>query len=357
MNRIRIKETAKNLLKKNHWLCVGVGLIVSFLGTINVDFTSNSDAYSEIFNNLGLSDILNGNFNEIYDEAEILAANTDPLTELLLLTISLIITAVLTVFVGNQVLVGARRFFLKYRRNHPVEVGEIFKSYTDKTFLNVAKVTFIRDLSVFLWTMLCVIPGIIKAFEYAAVEYILAVNPTMEYTKALNLSKKIMNGHKMELFELQISFLGWHILSLFTCGLLGIFYVQPYQLIAEAEFFAYVREIAIFNGVISYNDIPDYEEYNPQPPVYQGFVPNGTFYGQPANVDYTPVQPTENAFAPAQPVEPITSVSDIQTAPPAEASVDSPTDEPVVQEVAEIEAVAETTDNTVPPEENDSQTE
>ena len=348
MNRIRIKETAKDLLKKNHWLCVGVMLIVSLLGgavtgvSTSFNFTTNTNTGDPAFWQGGFEDEAMLPFILIF---------------LVIFILALISGFAIKAFVGSQVKVGSCRFFLKYRKNHPVEIGELFKSYTDKTFINVAKVSIIKDLSIFLWTMLCIIPGIIKTYEYAAVDYILSVNPSMDYKRAFELSRKIMQGHKLELFELYISFLGWHILSVFTCGLLSILYISPYMAIAEAEFFAYVREIAIFNGVISYNDIPDYEEYNPQPPVYQGFVPNGNFYGQPANVDYTPVQPTENAFAPAQPVEPIISVSDTQTAPPAEASVDAPADEPVVQEVAEIEAVAETTDNTVPPEENDSQTE
>lgn len=352
MNRVQIKETAKNLLKKNHWLCVGVGLIVSLLGYINVDFTGNGDAYSEIFSNLGLSDILNGNLNKIIEEAENFSTNTNPLTELMLLTVSIIITAVLTVFVGNQILVGARRFFLKYRKNHPVEVGELFKSYTDKTFLNVAKVTFIKDLSVFLWSLLCIVPGIIKAYEYAAVEYILAVNPTMEYTRALDLSKKVMNGHKMELFELQFSFLGWHILSLFTCGLLNILYIQPYLLIAEAEFFSYVREIAIFNGIISYNDIPDYEQFNSQPFAYQNSPPAGNYYyNQPTNPMYTTSQPTTytTPIQPAQyttPVQPPQNISPAQPVAtpsynPVATQVTAPAQEQLTQKSAEAEPITE----------------
>ena len=307
MNRVQIKETAKNLLKKNHWLCVGAGLIVSFLGYISIDLSSSGNSYSKLLGNSGLSDILNGDLHEIFSEFSTTTANTDPLTELLLMIISIVISVVLTVFVGNQILVGARRFFLKYRKNHPVEIGEIFKSYTDKTYLNVAKVTFIKDISIFGWTLLCIVPGVIKSYEYAAVEYILAVNPTMEYSKALNLSSRIMNGHKLELFELHISFIGWQILSLFTCNLLSFLYVQPYMLITDAEFFAYVRELAIFNGVISYNDIPDYEQYNPQPPMYQGFAPNGYYYNQPCASVYTPPQPAEPVFTPAEAMDKTTA--------------------------------------------------
>lgn len=351
MDRVKIKETAKNLLKKNHWLCVGVMLIVSLLGgavsgvSTSFNFTTNTNS-----TNTGDPAFWQGGFE---DEATLPFI----LIFLVVFILALISGFAIKAFVGSQVKVGSCRFFLKYRKNHPVEVGELFKSYTDKTFINVAKVSIIKDLSIFLWTMLCIIPGIIKTYEYAAVDYILSVNPSMDYKRALELSRKIMQGHKLELFELYISFLGWHILSIFTCGLLSILYVAPYMAIAEAEFFAYVREIAIFNGVISYNDIPDYEEYNPQPPVYQGFVPNGNFYGQPVNVDYTPVQPTENGFAPTQPVEPIPNGADVQPDAPVEASVDTPIEKPV-QEITGIEAVTtETTEEAVTPEESNTQTE
>ena len=213
-------------------------------------------------------------------------------------------------------------YFLKYRKNHPVEIGEIFKCYSDKTFLNIAKVTFIKDIQIFLWSLLCVIPGIIKMYEYYAVPYILAVNPTMDYKRALDLSKKIMNGHKLELFELGISFMGWYLLSAFTCGILAIVYVSPYYLIAETEFFAYVRENAIFNGIISPDDIPDYNEYVPQN-MYGYGAPNGNYYQQPTQ-NYNPTQPTPNyGYAPFNPVQPVETPNTPVDEPVA------PVDEPV----------------------------
>ncbi len=323
MDRVKIKETAKELLKKNHWLCVGVTLIVTLLGSINLDFSSSVD-YSQVIEDIPYS----YSFSSIIDS--ILAQSETESLPLMLLSFALGI--LITVFIKNQVSVGSCRFFLKYRKNQPTDVGEIFQSYRDKTFINVAKATFIRDLYIFLWSMLCFIPGIIKTYEYAAVNYILAVNPTIEYSRALDLSKRIMNGHKIELFELQISFLGWHILSLFTCGLLSIFYVNPYYTIAEAEFFAYVRELAIFNGVIAYNDIPDYEEYNPQPPTFQGFAIDGmTTYQSPESNGYAPFDPMQmnGAYIPAQPSNEPTSADIPQPIIPEPefAPVDTPIEE------------------------------
>ncbi len=326
MNRVQIKEAAKELLKKNHWLCVGVSIIVMILDggvssaptfSFNFSTTTSVDGPTDI---QGLPSFI----PDIQEESMPLFI----LVFLIFLVVALFGGFVINAFVGSQVKVGSCRFFLKHRKNHPVEVGELFKSYSDKTFINVAKVSIIKNSSILLWSALCVIPGIIKTYEYAAVDYILSVNPSMNYKRALDLSKKIMNGHKMELFELQFSFLGWHLLSIFTCGLLSIFFVMPYQLIAEAEFFAYVRELAIFNGIISYNDIPDYEEYYPIPPMYQNITPNGGFYNQ-ANMNYAPPQSAEANFTP---VEPVVKAEHVE-----EANV-----EPIVEETPAEEVIEET---------------
>ncbi len=295
MDRVYIKETAKNLLKKNHWLCVGVALIVALLGGAS-STGSFSTGFNFSINNPTSTETPDFRVDDlpITDAKEFLTVG---IIFVIVFIVTLTITFLIKAFLTNQIKVGSCRFFLKYRKNNPVEVGEIFQSYKDKTFLNVAKATFMRDLFVFLWSTLCVIPGIIKGYEYAAVDYILSLNPTIDYQTALDLSKRIMNGHKLELFELHISFLGWNILSVFTCGLLGIFYVNPYVLLSEAEFFAFVRENAIMNGVISAYDIPDYNEYVPAYMNYnlQEFGFNNPNY-QGFNTGYTTPDNLNNAF-------------------------------------------------------------
>ena len=80
----------------------------------------------------------------------------------------------------------------------------------------------------FLWSLLFVIPGIIKGISYSQSYFILAENPDMTASEALNESKRIMDGHKWEYFVLQLSFLGWTILASFTFGILFIWLV-PYM--------------------------------------------------------------------------------------------------------------------------------
>ena len=337
MDRVRIKERAKLLLKKNQGACIAVTFIVLLLGGT--------------YGNGGASISLSSSGGSITLAAEELPPEI-AIMYLVTILFTIVASFALSAFLGSQVKSGSCRYFLKYRKNHPVEIGEIFKCYSDKTFLNIAKVTFIKDIQIFLWSLLCVIPGIIKMYEYYAVPYILAVNPTMDYKRALDLSKKIMNGHKLELFELGISFMGWYLLSAFTCGILAIVYVSPYYLIAETEFFAYVRENAIFNGIISPDDIPDYNEYVPQN-MYGYGAPNGNYYQQPTQ-NYNPTQPTPNygyaPFNPVQPVETPNTPVDEPVAPIDEPA--APVDEPVAP-VDEPVAPADDEPTEAPSDDND----
>ena len=110
-------------------------------------------------------------------------------------------------------------------------------------------------LWVFLWSLLFVIPGIIKAYEYAVTPYILANYPDVGAIEALNLSKRITKGHKGELFVLDLSFIGWHLLSLLTFGLLEIFYVSPYQATTTCGYLGELIENSVREGVIVPNEL------------------------------------------------------------------------------------------------------
>ena len=109
---------------------------------------------------------------------------------------------------------------------------------------------FLMNLYITLWSLLFLIPGIIKMYEYLMVPYILADNPGMDRKEAFAISKRMMTGEKWNAFILQLSFLGWIFLSMFTCGLLGIFYVSPYMEATMAELYAYNKGKAFHEGYI-----------------------------------------------------------------------------------------------------------
>ena len=106
-------------------------------------------------------------------------------------------------------------------------------------------------LFTFLWSLLFIIPGIIKSFSYAMTPYILADCPNVRAQDALKLSMRIMKGHKWELFVFYLSYIGWGILSILTLGLLALFYVSPYMNSSLAVYYLEVREEALRTGVIT----------------------------------------------------------------------------------------------------------
>ena len=138
MDRVRIKETAKALLSKNQGSCIVVALLVTILGG-----TASGGSTSISFGTSGI------NSSTLYASGEFPVEMV--VIYLAAMAFAIALSFAISAFLGGQVKVGSCRYFLKNRKNHPVEIGEIFKSYTDKTFLNVAKVTFIKDIQIFLW--------------------------------------------------------------------------------------------------------------------------------------------------------------------------------------------------------------
>lgn len=101
-----------------------------------------------------------------------------------------------------------------------------------------------------LWTLLLVIPGIVKSFSYAMTKYILEENPELSANEAIDHSRAMMRGHKFDLFWLYLSFIGWGILCIFTAGI-GLLWLVPYMETAEAAFYEEVKaDYALHGGLI-----------------------------------------------------------------------------------------------------------
>lgn len=158
-----------------------------------------------------------------------------PIITTLLVLVVIAVTSVVSFFILGPALVGLAYFFLQSFRNEKSVLEDVVKPLTTNyitTFLAI----IVRSIFVFLWSLLFVIPGIIKAYSYAMVEYILADDNDITTMDAIERSKQMMYGHKWRLFKLQLSFIGWIILSFFTFGILLI-YVIPYMQAAIAAFY------------------------------------------------------------------------------------------------------------------------
>lgn len=129
--------------------------------------------------------------------------------------------------------------YLKLTKKESIEVGDLFSGFnaTGKAlWLNI-----LISIFTFLWTCLLIIPGIIKQYSYSMAFYILADNPELTAREALSKSKEMMNGHKWDLFVLQISFFWWYLLSGITLGIASI-YVVPYISETTANFYNSIKE-------------------------------------------------------------------------------------------------------------------
>lgn len=251
MSRKELKNRGRNLLKqKSFW----VNIVVVFFMALNIDaiislFTTD---YEQFFSLFTPSNFTWDNIKEFA-----LESNRDENITSKILSIAIIIfeTVFLVIF-----RVGGTRYFLKLRKNQETSFSEVFGDFKNKTAGNIIAVSLVKFLTCVLWMLLGIIPGIIKIFQYFAVEYVLALRPDVSSSEALDLSKKLMKGNKIKSFVLSLSFTPWYILSLLTFGLLGYLYVTPYVEATHIEFFSRLREEAIEKGIIKPTDLPDYKE-------------------------------------------------------------------------------------------------
>jgi uncharacterized membrane protein len=109
-----------------------------------------------------------------------------------------------------------------------------------KSLVTSIVANILMGIFIFLWTLLFVIPGIIKFYAYSMTHYIIADNPDIDFMDALKESEKMMKGHKFRLFKLQLSFLGWFILGALALGV-GLIFVYPYYNLAHANFYIDLR--------------------------------------------------------------------------------------------------------------------
>lgn len=262
--RKEIKKTGKARFLMNYWK----GVLVALILTLVLGGFSNSGVRKEVriednnistANSIGIiadykeaRDIINGisenglgeTMKELNDDItdedveniehakDVMIENANVILPMIAVTsvaIFLVVFALgvgVNVFLLNPVEVGTRRYFVKNETEN-ASLKEMGVSFSN-SYLNVVKTMFLRDLFTILWTLLFVIPGIIKTYEYRMIPYIVAENPDITSSEAFELSKKMMKGNKWKTFVLDLSFIGWHILSGLTLGLLGIFYVNPY---------------------------------------------------------------------------------------------------------------------------------
>lgn len=236
MNASDYRARARQALSGKWPMAVLVGLAASILG--------------------GVGESVNLNVNLKQDIAQLESISPD-LAAILLGLIGVIgvfafaFGVVMTVL-GSVVRLGYVRYNLRLIDGHMAQMGDLF------TYFGRFWDAFVLRLLIFvftlLWSLLFVIPGIVAGYSYAMAPYIMAEDPECTPMEAIRRSKALMDGHKMELFILELSFIGWHILSMMTLGLGNLFLV-PYTSAATAAFYRDLQSRAQ-----SQHYLPDPEE-------------------------------------------------------------------------------------------------
>lgn len=259
-NRKQLKANAKVAFKRNYWKCVLVALLLGLATGAVSSGTSAYNTYNETqyimsdeYYDEDMSDYLTEEEFYEYEEAEdvlddVIPGGLGEAASSIFTTITLavvliiyIIVFVLSVFVFGPLEIGCCNFF-KNNAYEKAELNKITVAFKKNHYWKMVGTVFLRNLFTTLWSFLFLIPGIIKAYEYRMITYILTDCPDMSRKDAFRISKEMMRGNKWNAFVLDISFLGWSLLAAITCGIAGIFYVSPYIAATDAELFIAIRE-------------------------------------------------------------------------------------------------------------------
>ena len=148
--------------------------------------------------------------------------------------------SLLSIFVLGPLSYGYYVSFLNSKRTgEVVRIENLFDGFKD--YARVFLTNLLQSIYIVLWTLLLIIPGIIKSIAYSQTFFVLKDNPELKNNAAIERSMAMMEGHKMEYFCLILSFIGWIMLSILTLGI-GLLWLSPYMATAIAHFYEYVKE-------------------------------------------------------------------------------------------------------------------
>lgn len=242
-----LKENAKVAFRRNYWICVAAGAISLFLtGGIGWN-TSRSTTVQNTDTMLGGHMTVQDLFAQIPFAVFVMMGFA--------VAIGCALAVCLSILVCNVAQVGSNRYFIE-NREHKTSVGQVFYGFQGGRYMNTVLVMFLKELYIFFWSLLLIIPGFVKRYSYWMVSYILAENSDLDRKRVFELSSSMMYGHRWEAFVLELSFLGWDILGALTGGILNVFYVNPYKLATYAEFYSAVKAEALQKGIATTEDFP-----------------------------------------------------------------------------------------------------
>ena len=221
MDTSEIRRKAREHLQSNWALSIGVAAVACLLGGMLI----------------GTSFLPNIQFSPSR-EFSLLFPFTWQVTDTIRITIKSGLPSLAAFLIGGVLQLGYARFLLKQHDGKELDFNDLFSQF-DRFGTGFAQ-NFLRTLYTFLWSLLLIVPGIIAALSYAMTPFILEEHPELTASEAIARSKELMNGHKMDLFILTLTFLGWDILCALTANI-GNLFLNPYKNAAYAVFY---REIS-----------------------------------------------------------------------------------------------------------------
>jgi uncharacterized membrane protein len=213
-SRAELKDKAKGKLKGFYWQAFLVSLILVITGGSHNRLDLSSSGSSTGTSNGGGEFVLEIAF---------------------IVFLGILIFFALRIFLGYILEVGGRKYFIELSRGSS-EISYLLKYFDKRYYKNIITALLFRGIYILLWSLLLIIPGIIKMYEYRFVPYILAEQPDLNHNRVLKLSREMTAGQKMDIFILDLSFLGWFFLGALFFGI-GILFVQPYYDTVNVELY------------------------------------------------------------------------------------------------------------------------
>lgn len=260
--REELKDRAKAVLRKYYWLSFLVVLAALILdgsqhsGTPSFNFNFNSSDFSNFRYTPSTEAVFSWSNIDVGGSGAIrwiLTSLLGPVTFFNAFLVLLAISYAYRIFIGGVIETGMDRYFLEARCDR-ADFVNLFYSFGSGRYLNTVMAIAWRELFLFLWTLLLIVPGIIKSYAYSMIPYIMADNPNMDYKRAMKLSIAMTDGEKWGIFVLQLSFILWYLLGLLACCV-GMLFVIPYEYATMTELYAVLRRDAIESGLCTAEEL------------------------------------------------------------------------------------------------------
>jgi uncharacterized membrane protein len=232
-SRADIKEIARGQFRQRYGMCVGATLLAMLLGgmssdgSLSIDYNLNDGFQTETMNVSWLLPAIIG--------------------------IGVFVLLV-SIFVSGPVTVGYAGFTSRIFVGVETGVADMFRTGFRDYWRSVGGMLWM-NLFIWLWSLLFIIPGIVKSYAYFATPYILAEFPGVDPTEALKISMRMTHGYKGDVFVMGLSFIGWQLLNGLTFGILGLLYVNPYFYTSMAGLYQELKMNALTRGTVRYEEL------------------------------------------------------------------------------------------------------